>query len=150
MGCKLEETIQRDLAAAMKSRDERRLSALRMLKTAIQLAAAEKGRGDITDEDVRLLVRRGLKQREEAAGIYKKSGAPDRAEEELAEARILAEYLPPQLGNEELEGIIAGVISSLGASGPKDMGRVLGAAMKETAGRADGGRVRETAARLLG
>jgi uncharacterized protein YqeY len=149
MGCKLEETIQRDLTAAMKSRDERRMTAIRMLKTSIQLLSAEKGRGEITDEDIHVLVRRGLKQREEAAELYRKGGAPDRAEEELAESRILAEYLPAQLGDAELESVIASVISSLGASGPKNMGRVIGAVMKETAGRADGKRVKETAARLL-
>ncbi|MDR1133460.1 MAG: GatB/YqeY domain-containing protein [Synergistaceae bacterium] len=149
MGCKLEETIQRDLVAAMKSRDERRMAVLRMLKTSIQLASTEKGRGEIADGDIHVLVRRGIKQREEAAELYKTGGAPERAEEELAESRILAEYLPAQLGNEELERVISGVISSLGASGPKDIGRVMGAAMKETAGRADGKRVKEITAKLL-
>ncbi|MDR1579897.1 MAG: GatB/YqeY domain-containing protein [Synergistaceae bacterium] len=149
MGCKLEETIQRDLVAAMKSHDERRMTALRMLKTSIQMASTEKGRGDLTDEDIHALVRRGLKQREEAAELYRKGGAPDRAEEELTEARILAAYLPAQLDDAELERIISGAISSLGASGPKDMGRVMGAAMKETAGRADGKRVKEIVTRLL-
>jgi uncharacterized protein YqeY len=149
MGCKLEETIQRDLVAAMKSHDERRMTALRMLKTAVQLASAEKGRGELTDEDIHVLVRRGLKQREEAAELYRQGGASDRAEEELAEARVLAAYLPAQLDDAELERVISGVISSLGASGPKDMGRVMGSAMKETAGRADGKRVKEIVTRLL-
>jgi uncharacterized protein YqeY len=149
MGCKLEEAIQRDLVTAMKNHDERCLSALRMLKTSIQLASTEKGRGELTDEDIHVLVRRGLKQREEAAELYKKGGAPDRAEEELAEARILAAYLPAQLDDAELEHIVSSVISSLGASAPKNMGRVIGAAMKETAGRADGKRVKEIVTRLL-
>ncbi|MDR0652604.1 MAG: GatB/YqeY domain-containing protein [Synergistaceae bacterium] len=149
MGCKLEETIQHGLVAAMKNHDERHLSVLRMLKTSIQLASTERGRGEITDEDIHVLVRRALKQREEAAELYKKGGAFDRAEEELAESRILAEYLPTQLDDAELERIISGVISSLSASGPKDMGRVMGAAMKETAGRADGKRVKEIVTRLL-
>jgi uncharacterized protein YqeY len=149
MGCKLEETIQRDLVAAMKSHDERRMTALRMLKTSIQLASTEKGRGDLTDEDIHVLVKRGIKQREEAAELYKKGGAPDRAEEELAESGILAAYLPAQLDDAELERIISGVVSSLGASGPKDMGRVMGLAMKEAAGRADGKRVKEIVTRLL-
>ena len=149
MGCKLEEAIQRDLVAAMKNHDERRLSALRMLKTSIQLASTEKGRGELTDEDIQGLVRRGLKQREEAAELYRKGGASDRADEELAEARVLAAYLPAQLDDAELERIISGVISSLGASAPKDMGRVMGSAMQETAGRADGKRVKETVTKLL-
>jgi uncharacterized protein YqeY len=149
MGCKLEETIQRDLVAAMKNHDERRMTALRMLKTSIQLASSEKGRGELADEDIHVLVRRGLKQREEAAEIYARGGASDRAEEELAEARVLAAYLPAQLDDAELERVISGVISSLCASGPKDTGRVMGSAMKETVGRADGKRVKGIVARLL-
>jgi uncharacterized protein YqeY len=149
MACKLEETIQRDLVAAMKSHDERSMTALRMLKTAIQLVSAEKGRGELTDEDIRVLVRRGLKQREETAELYRRGGASERAEEELAEARVLAAYLPAQLDDAELERVISSVISSLGASGLKDMGRVMGSAMKETAGRADGKRVKEIVTRLL-
>jgi uncharacterized protein YqeY len=145
----LEEAIQSDLVAAMKSHDERRLSVLRMLKTSIQLASTEKGRGELTDEDIHALVRRGLKQREEAAELYRKGGAVDRAEEELAESRILAAYLPAQLDDAELERIISGVISSSGTSGPKDMGRVMGSAMKETSGRADGKRVKEIVTKLL-
>jgi uncharacterized protein YqeY len=145
----LEETIQRDLSAAMKSRDERRMSVLRMLKTSIQLASTEKGRGELTDDDIHVLVRRGIKQREEAAEMYRQGGAPARADEELAESRVLAEYLPAQLDDAELERVVSGVISSLGASGPKDTGRVMGAAVKEAAGRADGKRVKEIVTRLL-
>jgi uncharacterized protein YqeY len=149
MGCGLELTIQRDLVEAMKSRDERRMAALRMLKASIQMASTEKGRGDLTDDDIHSLVRRAVKQREEAAEAYKKVGAADRAEEELAEARILSAYLPVQLDDAELERIISGVVSSLGASGPRDIGRVMGTAMKTTAGHADGRRVKEIVTRLL-
>jgi len=150
MPCPLEGRIQQDIVAAMKNHDERRLSALRMLKTSIQLASTEKGRsGEISDDDVHLLIRRGIKQREEAADLYKKGGALDRDENELEEARILSDYLPAQLDDETLSGIIKQVISALGASGSKDMGRVMSAAMKEISGRADGKRVKEAVGKIL-
>jgi uncharacterized protein YqeY len=138
------------MVSAMKSKDELRLRVLRMLKTSMQLASAEKGRtGALTDEDVQVLVRRGIKQREEAAELYKKGGAEDRAKNEMNEAGVLSEYLPAQLDDDALKNIVSGVISSLGASGPKDMGRVIGAAVKEASGRADGKRVKEIALQLL-
>jgi uncharacterized protein YqeY len=150
MACAVEERIQRDLVAAMKSHDERRLSALRMLKTSIQLASTEKGRSaELSDEDIHALVRRGIKQREEAANLYKTCGADERAQEEAAEAQILSDYLPAQLGDAELEALIREAVSSLGASGTKDMGRVMGAVMKEVSGRADGRRVREKTGEIL-
>jgi uncharacterized protein YqeY len=151
MTAPLADRIQKEMVAAMKSRDERTLSVLRMLKTSIQLASTEKGReSDLTDEDILTLVRRGVKQREEAAELYKAGGAEDRAQNELAEARILVSYLPAQLDDTALGDIISGVISSLGASGPKDMGRVMGRAMQEVSGRADGRRVKEAVGKFLG
>ena len=150
MSCPLADRIQKDMVSAMKTKDELRLGTLRMLKTSMQLASSEKGRaGGLTDEDVQVLVRRGVKQREEAAELYKKGGAEDRAQKELEEASVLSEYLPAQLDDSALENIVAGVISSLGASGQKDMGRVMGGAMKEVSGRADGRRVKEAVQRLL-
>jgi uncharacterized protein YqeY len=151
MPCALEERIQRDLVSALKNRDDATLSALRMLKAAIQLASAEKGRtGGLTDADVEILIKRAIKQRNEAAELYKKGNAPERAAEELEEARILTGYLPVQMDDAELERIVSGVISEVGAAGPKDLGRVMGRAMKLTEGRADGKRVKDAAARLLG
>ncbi|MDR3353894.1 MAG: GatB/YqeY domain-containing protein [Synergistaceae bacterium] len=151
MSCALEERIQRDLVSALKNRDDATLSALRMLKTAIQLASTEKGRtGGLTDADVEVLIKRAIKQRNEAAELYNMGNAPERAAEELEEARILTGYLPAQMDDAELERIVSGVIGEVGAAGPKDLGRVMGRAMKLTQGKADGGRVRDIAARLLG
>ena len=82
--------IQSDLVAAMKNKDELKLSVLRMLKSAMQLAQVEKGKENaLTDDDVLVLVRRLIKQRVEAAEMYKSGGAADRAERELAEAQVL-------------------------------------------------------------
>jgi uncharacterized protein YqeY len=81
--------------------------------------------------------------------MYKKGGAEERAENELEEARILSAYLPVQMDDLALEAVARGVISSLGASGPKDMGRVMSGVMKEVAGRADGKRVNEAVRKIL-
>jgi uncharacterized protein YqeY len=142
--------IQNDMVSAMKKKDERTLSVLRMLKTSIQLASTEKGReGELTDEDILVLIRRGVKQREEAAGVYKTGGALDRADSELEEAKILTSYLPAQLDDAMLDDIVKGVADVLGASSSKDMGRVMSAAMKELSGRADGKRVKEIVQKIL-
>ncbi|MDR3333244.1 MAG: GatB/YqeY domain-containing protein [Synergistaceae bacterium] len=151
MACPLTEKIQTDLVSALKNRDDTTLSVLRMLKSSIQIASTEKGRsGDLTDEDVLVLIRRAVKQREEAADLYKAGGAMDRAAGELEEARILIGYLPAQMDDAELEGIISGVIKETGVSEAKDVGRIMSKAMQLVSGKADGRRVRETALKLLG
>lgn len=151
MSSSLAEKIQSDLVAAMKARDEVTLSVLRMLKSSLQVAATEKGRGDtaLSDDDVQALIRRAVKQREEAAGLYRNAGAPERAESELREAKVLMAYLPAQLSDGELEALVKDAITATGASGMKDMGRVMGAAVKSAAGRADSKRVKDVLTRLL-
>jgi Uncharacterized conserved protein len=150
MSSPLAERIQRDLVAAMKQRDDVRLSVLRMLKSAMQLAQTEKGRdGGLSDEDVQALVRRAVKQREEAAAQYRAGNAPERAAEELEEAKVLADYLPSQLGDAEMEEILRRIVGEVGATGAKDMGKVMSRAMQEIGGRADGKRVKDAVQRIL-
>jgi uncharacterized protein YqeY len=150
MSCPLADRIQSDMVSAMKGRDERTLSVLRMLKAAMQMAETERGRdGELADDDVQALVRRAVKQREEAAALYKSGNAPERAAEEMEEAKILQGYLPAQLDDAALDGITSGVIERMDAHGPKDMGRVIGCVMREVSGRADGKRVKDTVRRLL-
>ncbi len=135
--------IQNDLVDAMKKREELRLSVLRMLKSAAQMAQIEKGKEvPLTDDEVLAIVRRLIKQRNEAAEMYRSGGASDRAERELEEIKVLDSYQPEQMSDEELEKIITDISSKAGASGPKDMGKVMGKAMVEVKGRADGGRVK--------
>ena len=142
--------IQSDLVQAMKDKDDVKLAVLRMLKSAVQLAQVEKGKdAEFTDDDVLLIVRRLIKQRNEAAELYKSGGAADRAERELAEAKILEVYQPAQLKDEELEKLVAEAAQSAGASGPKDMGRVMGKAMAAVKGQADGNRVRRAVQKYL-
>ena len=136
--------IQNDLVDAMKKRDVLRLSVLRMLKSAIQMAQIEKGRDlPLSEDEVLVIVRRLIKQRHEAAEMYKSGGAQDRAETELDEAKILDSYQPEQLSDEEIENIVREISSQVGASGPKDMGKVMGKTVTAVKGRANGERVKE-------
>ncbi|NLX84356.1 MAG: GatB/YqeY domain-containing protein [Synergistaceae bacterium] len=136
--------IQNDMVDAMKKRDELKLSALRMLKAAIQMAQIEKGRDlSLSEDEVLVIVRRLIKQRSEAAEMYSSGGAQDRAEIELEEAKILGSYQPEQLSDEEIEKIVIDILSLVGASGPKDMGKVMGKTVAAVKGRADGERIKK-------
>lgn len=142
--------IQSDLVAAMKNKDELKLSVLRMLKSAMQLAQVEKGKENaLTDDDVLVLVRRLIKQRVEAAEMYKSGGAADRAERELAEAQVLEIYQPVQLSDEDILKIVAKVAEETGAAGPKDMGKMMGKTMAAVKGQADGNRVKSAVQHYL-
>ena len=135
----LEKKIQSDLVKSMKVRDEVRLSTLRMLKSEIQKVKTAKGSShELADEDISCLVQRSIKQRREAAEQYLAGGASDRADEELAEADILKEYLLLQLSSEELDAVIADVADQLHSTGPGDMGRLMGKVMSLLKGKADG------------
>lgn len=140
----LTQDITHDLTQAMKLREEPRLSTLRMLKAELQKLQADKGKGvEITDDDVHTVIRRLIKQRKDAAEQYKAGGAIDRAESELAEISILEPYLPKQLGNDEIDAIIAEAAKEINASSPKDMGKLMKAVMSKAKGQADGSKVKE-------
>ena len=142
--------IQSDLVVAMKNKDELKLSVLRMLKSAMQLAQVEKGKENaLTDDDVLVLVRRLIKQGVEAAEMYKSGGAADRAERELAEAQVLEIYQPAQLSAEDILKIVAKVAEETGAAGPKDMGKMMGKTMAAVKGQADGNRVKSAVQHYL-
>ena len=115
----LTERVAADLVAAMKERAELRLSVLRMLKAEFQRAQADKGRvAELTEDDAQMLVRRLIKQRKEAAEQYRAAGAAERAEAELAEAAVLEVYLPAQLGDAELDALVAEAAKEIGAASP--------------------------------
>lgn len=135
--------IQADLISAMKNKDEIKLSVLRMLKSSIQLAQAEKGRNSVlADDEVVVLLRRLIKQRTEAAEMYNAGGAADRAWSEIEESKVLEGYLPTQLTDEALKVIVVDTVQAIGATGVKDMGKVMGRAMAAVKGQADGNRVK--------
>ena len=128
-----------ELKAAMKAKDTVALEALRAIKSAILLAQTEKGGGDgLSEEDEVKLVQKLVKQRKDSAAIFKEQGRSDLAEPELAQVAVIEKFLPEQLSEEEIEKVVVQTIDSIGASGMKDMGRVMGIVSKELAGQADG------------
>ena len=136
--------ITHDLTQAMKAREEPRLSTLRMLKAELQKLQADKGKSyEIVDADVQAVIKKLIKQRKDAAEQYSAGGAQDRAESELAEAKILEPYLPQQLSDESLDAIIREAAEEIHASSPKDMGKLMKAVMSKAKGQADGARVKE-------
>lgn len=147
----LEQQVQKDIMAAMKAKDQVRLNAVRSIKSAILLArTAEGASGELTDGDIVKLIQKLAKQRKEAAEQYAAAGRQELADNELAEAEVLGGYLPKQLSPEELEAKLREIVAEVGATAPKDMGRVMGVATKRLAGLADGKAVSEAVRKLLG
>ena len=135
----LETQITQVLKEAMKAKDTLALESLRAIKAAILLAKTESGSVEnLTEEDEIKLLQRLVKQRKESAELYQKQGREDLATPELSQAEIIAKFLPEQLREEKVEEFIRNIISKIGASGIKDMGKVMGEATKELAGKADG------------
>ena len=147
----LEQQIQKDIMAAMKAKDQVRLNAVRSIKSAILLArTAEGASGELTDGDIVKLIQKLAKQRKEAAEQYVAAGRQELADNELAEAEVLAAYLPKQLTPEEVEAKMKEIIAEVGASAPSDMGKVMGVATKRLAGLADGKTISGIVRKLLG
>ena len=135
----LEAKIMDALKEAMKAKDTIALESLRAIKSAILLAKTEAKAGEtlLEEEEIKLL-QRLVKQRKESADLYLKQGREDLATPELAQAEIIAKFLPEQLSEEKVEAIIKEIVARVGATNMKDMGKVMGDANKELAGKADG------------
>jgi hypothetical protein len=129
------EQVQTDTREAMKAGERDRVGALRLIADALQ--KDRKGGGD----DEVAVLRRERKRRLEAAEAYREGGSGERAEAEEAEAREIERYLPAELSDEELGGLVDAAIAESGASEPGEIGRVMGALMPKVGGRADGKRV---------
>lgn len=131
--------ISADIKTAMLARDKVRLEALRGIKKEFLEAKTAPGAGGVLSDDtaMKILVKMA-KQRRESADIYLANNRLELAENELAEMAVIQEYLPKALSAEELDAAVSEIIARVGASGPQDMGRVMGIATKELAGRADG------------
>ncbi len=134
---------------AMKGQQAVVLSTLRMLRTAIRHREVECKR-QLTEEEMQAVISSQVKQRREAMAEYSKAGRPDLANKEEEELNVLLSFLPPQLSPEEVEAEINAIIAEVGASSPKELGRVMKTAMARLAGRADGRLVQEVAKRRLG
>lgn len=128
-----------EIKAAMRAKDSLKLEALRAIKSAVILEQTSVGGGDtLTEEQEIKLVQKLVKQRKDSAQIFRDQNRPDLAEPEEAQAQIISQFLPEQLSEEEIKSIIQSIIEKTGASGMKDMGKVMGMASKEMAGKADG------------
>lgn len=146
----LENKIQKDIMEAMKAKDATRLSAVRSIKSAILLAkTAEGGSKELEDTDIIKIIQKLSKQRRESAEQYVAAGRQELADNELAEEKVLAEYLPKMLSEEEVEAKLREIIAQLGASAPSDMGKVMGVATKALAGLAEGKTISAIVRRLL-
>ena len=133
---------------AMRARDELRTQTLRMAMAAAHNQKIAKGR-DLTDDEVAEVLTKQVKQRRESIAMYRDAGRNDRAAAEEAEAAILAEFLPEQLSEAQVEELARAAIAETGATAPGDLGRVMGALSPRTKGRADGRLVSDVVRRLL-
>ena len=144
------EQINKDIKQAMLNKEKDRLEALRAIKAAFLLAKTEKANAELTPEKEVEIVRKLAKQRRDSAEIYLQNGRNDLAEVEIFQAKVIEEYLPAQLSDEELEQEVKGIIEETGASSMKDMGKVMGMATKKLAGKADNGRIAAVVKKMLG
>ena len=138
----LKDRLQTDLTAAMKAQDELVRATLRMALTAIgNEEVAGKAARSLSDDEELAVVTREAKKRREAAEAFRSGGATDRADRELAEEGVLTAYLPAQLGDDELQALVAAAVAQTGASGPRQMGEVMKVVRPQTAGLVEGGRL---------
>ena len=145
----MEQQIQQDIKTAMLAKEKTRLESLRAIKAAITLAKTADGSESIADEAVVKIIQKLVKQRKETAEIYKQQNREELAAQELAEAAAMEVYLPKQLSEEELEAELKKIIAQVGATGPQDMGKVMGTATKALAGKAEGKAISALVKKLL-
>jgi hypothetical protein len=128
------EQLRTDMTSAMKAGEKTRVGALRLVLSELQKAAKDGGDDELT------VLRRERKRRLEAAVQFRDGGRPELADQEEAEAELIAGYLPAELDDSELDAMVAAAIAQTGASSPKDLGQVMKAVMAASGGRADGKR----------
>jgi uncharacterized protein YqeY len=144
----LEQRIDEDYITALRSGDALRKSTLRLIRAELQNATIAHG-GELDDRSVIALLATQAKERRDSAAQYADAGRVDLAEHELDELGVIEDYLPRQLTPDEIEAETRKQIAAVGATGPSDMGKVMGPLMQKLAGRADGKQVNETVRRLL-
>ncbi|MDP4748795.1 MAG: GatB/YqeY domain-containing protein [Algoriphagus sp.] len=146
----LKQRIETEIKSAMIAKDKVRLTALRAVKSLILLEETKEGfSGALTEEEELKLLTKAAKQRKDSAEIYEKQNRVDLLEVELAELAVIQEFLPKALSEEELTQAIQEIIVRVGATGPQDMGKVMGMASKELAGKADGKAIADRVKTLL-
>ena len=142
--------ISADIKAAMLAREKVRLETLRGIKKEfLEAKTAKGGDGTLSDDAAMKILAKMAKQRRETAQIYAEQARPELAENELAEAAVIEEYLPKALSADELRAELTAIIAETGATGPKEMGKVMGAASKRLSGQADGKEISAKVRELL-
>ena len=144
----LRETINQDVKNAMKAKETKKRDALRLLTSAFKQIEVDE-RKELSDDDVIKIIQKQVKSRNDSIAQYKDAGRDDLMQIELDEIAIYTPYLPAQLSDEELNSALKDIISKVGATTMKDMGKVMGMASKELAGKADGKRINECVKTLL-
>ena len=145
----LEQTISKGIMEAMKAKDTVRLTTLRNIKKYILEARTAAAGVELTDADVVRIISKLAKQGSDSAAVYTQQNRPDLAEEELAQVRVMQEFLPRQLSAGELTEAVKAIIAELGATSMKEMGQVMGAASKRLSGQADGKEISAKVRELL-
>ena len=146
----LQTKVMEALKEAMKAKDTVALESLRAIKSAILLARTEAGASEeLSEADELKLLQKLVKQRKDSAALYTQQGRNDLAEPELAQMAVIEKFLPAQLSEAEVEEALKGIIAQVGATSPKDMGKVMGAATKQLAVKADGKLISDIVKKLL-
>ena len=144
------EQVNEDLKAAMKAREKEKLSALRNIKKVLIEAKSAKGAtAELDDQDVIKVIQKLAKQGSDSATLYKEQGRQDLHDEEMIQVNVFEQYLPKKLTDAELSDAVKKIIETTGASGMKDMGKVMGIASKQLAGKADGKDIADKVKALL-
>lgn len=144
----LREQLAEDMKSAMRDKETGRLSTIRMMRSEILNKDKEKGQ-ETSEEDILKLLQSMVKRREEAAEQYDKGGRPELAQKERDEIVIVQAYLPEQMDDDGIRAAAKDVIADVGASSPKDMGKVMGILTKNLSGQATGGRISQIVKELL-
>ena len=137
----LTDDVQQAMYAAMKARRPEEAAALRLLLSALKSAAID-ARHDLSDDEALAVLQREAKRRREAEQAYRDAGRTDRADQEAFELQVIRRFLPEELGEEELARMVDEAIAASGATGPQELGKVMGMLMPKVKGRADGNAVR--------
>jgi uncharacterized protein YqeY len=135
----LQDNVMTGMKEAMKSKDANALASLRAIKSELLLAQTETGSKETLSEEQEIkILQKLVKQRKDSAAIYSEQGREDLAQPELDQAAVIETFLPEQLSEDEIANVVSIIITKTGASGMKDMGKVMGLVSQELAGKADG------------
>jgi uncharacterized protein len=145
----LTDDVQQAMFQAMKARRGDEAAALRLALSALKSAAID-NRGDLSDEQAVAVLQREARKRREAEQAYRDAGRPDRADQEAFERSVIDRFLPSMLEPADLARLVDEAVSATGASGPKELGKVMGRLMPQVKGRADGNEVRRLVLERLG